>query len=88
MKSSPGRVRRTVAEFGMTDACGKPAGRGVIPHPEHPLQPPPAARREDDQKQHEERRTQRQTKHAVLHRHEAAAPARARQGRLDLTRLP
>src|SRR3984957_13354391 len=39
-KSSPGRVTRTDAELGMTDACGKPSGRGVIPHPEHPEHPP------------------------------------------------
>lgn len=41
MKSSPGRVTRTDAEFGMTEPCGKPLGRGVMPQPEHPLHPVP-----------------------------------------------
>ena len=41
MKSSPGRVTRNEAALGMTDAWGKPAGRGVIPQLAQPLHPPP-----------------------------------------------
>src|SRR5512140_1576110 len=40
-KSRPERVTRTLAALSMAFAFWKPAGRGVVPHPEHPLEHPP-----------------------------------------------